>query len=104
MMTVNVEFARFFRSLGYDVTVNGKLHTGERWHEVCDGHDLVCQVAYGTPLAEFLADLPYHIEGKPGIGLTDYWLACDDDDKLRELLARVRSAKAEHAQSTEVLS
>jgi hypothetical protein len=91
--TVNEVFARFFESLGYGVTFEGRLNTGERWHEIYDGDGIICQVSFGTPLAEFLADLPYLVEGKSGIGPTDYWSACEDDERLRELLSRVRSVE-----------
>lgn len=89
----NTAFARFFELLGYGVTYEGRQETGERWHEIYDDNGLICQVLFGTPLAEFLADLPYLVEGKPGIGPTDYWCACEKRQKLHELLARVRSAK-----------
>jgi hypothetical protein len=90
MMPIDEEFASFFESLGYGVTYEGKQATGERWHEIyLKGEGLVVQIPWGTPLAEFLADLPYLIEGKSGIGPTDYWCACEDNAKLRELHARV---------------
>jgi hypothetical protein len=91
--SVDAEFSGFFRSIGYVVERNGKIATGERWHEILDEGRLVCQVKTGTPLAEFLADLPHLVEGEPGVGPTDYWCACDDDEKLRALLARARSAR-----------
>jgi hypothetical protein len=97
---INDAFASFFKLLGYGVTYEGKRATGERWHEIYDDEGLICQVSFGTPLAEFLADLPYLIESKPGIGPTNYWYACEDkkNKKLLEMLARVREAKAhEHA-------
>jgi hypothetical protein len=89
----NIAFAHFFESLGYGVTFEGKLDTGERWHEIYDEGGLICQIAFGTPLAEFLADLPHFLENNPGIGPTVYWCAFVDDEKLRKLLACVQSAK-----------
>ena len=71
-----------------------RRETGERWHEIYDDKGIICQVSFGTPLAEFLVDLPCLVESKPGIGPSDYWCACKDDEKLWGLLERVRSAKA----------
>jgi hypothetical protein len=91
---INDAFSSFFKLLGYGVTYEGSSRTGELWHEICDNEGIICQVSFGTPIAEFLADLPYLVDGKPGIGPTDYWCACQDNERLRGLLARVRSAKA----------
>jgi len=60
-----------------------------------DGVGIVCQVAFGAPLAEFLTDLPHLIEGRSGVGSTDYWVACKDLAKLQELLVRVQSARSQ---------
>jgi hypothetical protein len=98
-LNVNLEFAGFFERLGYSVTYEGRRETGERWYEIYDDAGIIFQVPWGTPLPEFLADLPYLAEGKPGIGPTNYWCACDDDKKLHALLARVRSAQANEGAS-----
>jgi hypothetical protein len=92
VLNINDAFASFFKKLGYDVTYEGRRETGERWHELYDAEGIICQVSFWTPLAEFLADLPYLVEGKHDIGPTDYWLACEDDKKLHKLLTRVQSA------------
>ena len=88
---VDTAFAHFFESLGYGVSFEGIIATGERWHEIYNGDGLICQVAFGTPLTEFLADLPRLV--KAGGGPTDYWCACDDVAKLRKLLASIQAAK-----------
>lgn len=90
------DFERFFKSIGYRVYCEGLRETGERWYEICDPDEgvLCFQISMPPPpIAELIADLPHLIENKRGVGPTDYWCACDDDDKLRELLARVRSAQ-----------
>lgn len=85
---INAEFERFFRAIGYTVSLEGQREPREFWHEIFDDEGLVCQVKTETPLAEFLADLPHIIEGRSGVGPTDYWYASEDDDKLREMLSR----------------
>lgn len=87
---VDDEFANYFEKLGYGVTYEGRIETGERWHEIYTNEGIICQVSFGTPLAEFLADLPYLVDGKAGIGPTNYWCACDSNTKLREMLSRVQ--------------
>ncbi len=94
-ISVNDEFVRFFESLGYGVSFEGRRDTGERWHEVYDRDGLICQVSFGTPLAEFLVDLPLLIDGKPGIGSTDYLCSCEDSERLRTLLVRATRKKEE---------
>lgn len=86
------EFSRFFTGLGYVVGWDGRWGTPERWYEICEDGAIVCQVQATVPLAEFLADLPHLVEGKPGVGPTDYWCACEDAAKLRALWDRVRAA------------
>ena len=100
--TVNEVFARFFESLGYGVTFEGRLNTGERWHEIYDEEGIIVQVAFGAPLEEFLTDLPHLAEGKSGVGPTEYWCACEDDDKLRDLHARVTSVQVRKLRSREM--
>jgi hypothetical protein len=90
---LNEAFAHFFELLGYGVTYEGRRATGELWHEIYDEAGIICQVPFGTPLADFLADLPFLVEGKSGVAPHTYWCACDDDEKLRGLFDRVRSAK-----------
>jgi hypothetical protein len=90
---VNDAFASYFKSLGYGVTYEGRRETGERWHEIYDNDGIICQVSFGTPIADFFADLPYLVEGKAGVAPTEYWCACKDDERLRGLLERVRSAE-----------
>ena len=85
------EFSRYFREIGYAVGWDGKYGTSDRWYEIRDGEVIVCQVQATVPLAEFLADLPHLVEGKPGVGPTDYWCACEDAAKLRALLERIRT-------------
>lgn len=45
------------------------------------------------PVAELIADLPHFIEGELGVGAVDYWCACEDASKLRDLLRRAISAE-----------
>ena len=94
----NEAFEHFFRSFGYEVSWEGKLSTDERWYEIRDDSGLAFQISMPPPpIAELVTDLPNLIEGKKGVGSTDYWCACDNDNKLRELLAHVRARLAEGA-------
>ena len=79
------EFSRFFTGLGYVVGWDGRWGTPERWYEDRQDGAIVCQVQATVPLAEFLADLPHLVEGKPGVGPTDDRCACEDAAKLRAL-------------------
>lgn len=88
----DAEFERYFKVIGYTTDWDGKLETGERWYEICDPDKggLCFQISMPPPpIAELLADLPHLLEGKPGVGPTDYWIACKDNEKLRELLSRM---------------
>lgn len=88
----DASFQHFFESLGYRVYREGKMETGERWYEICDPDEgvLCFQISMPPPpIIELVADLPHLIEGRSGVGPTDYWCACDDDSKLRELLSRI---------------
>jgi len=87
------EFSRYFMERGYVVAWDGKCGTSDHWYEIREGTTIVCQVQGSVPLAEFLTDLPHLVEGKPGVGPTDYWCACEDAAKLRALLERVRAAE-----------
>ena len=87
---VDAEFTHFFRRIGYTVGLEGRQTPFELWHEIFDDGRLVLQVKTGTPIVEFLADLPHLVEGRPGVRPTDYWLACKDNDQLRELIRRVK--------------
>jgi len=85
----------YFESIGYSVGYEGRLETGERWYEIYDDNGMHFQISMpAPPIGELIADLPYLIEGKSGIGPTDYWIACPDNAKLHELLRRVRDAEA----------
>ncbi len=89
-------FERYFEALGYTLYWEGKMETGDRWYEICDPQVgcLCFQISMpAPPIDELIADLPYLIDGKPGIGPTNYWLACEDTAKLRELLRRVTVAE-----------
>jgi len=87
----------FFKALGYTVSYGG-LRTGERWCEVFEGGRRMFQISLpAPPVAELIVDLPHLLEGRAGVGPTAYWRACDDDDKLRELLSRVRAAEEKTA-------
>lgn len=88
---VDEEFVAYFRSIGYDMGLEGTQMPFELWHEIYDADGLVCQVKTRTPLAEFLSDLPHLLAGRHGIGPTNYWCACDDDAKLRALCSRVEA-------------
>ncbi len=85
---------RYFESIGYHVGYEGRLETGERWYEIYDDDGMHFQISMpAPPIAELIADLPYLVEGKSGIGPTDYWIACNDNAKFCELLRRVRAAE-----------
>lgn len=86
------EFSTYFRGLGYTVDWDGRWGTPERWYEIREDGKIICQVQSNVPLAEFLADLPYLVEGNPGTAPTVYWCACEDAAKLRALWERVRVA------------
>jgi hypothetical protein len=86
---VDAAFTRFFEALGYRVDLDGTTTPLELWHEIYDDDGLFLQVQTGTPIAEFLADLPAFVDGRPGSGQTTYWCACKDDAKLRALHQRV---------------
>jgi hypothetical protein len=90
---IDDEFARYFRALGYEVTWDFQRKTGEHWYEIYEGGVLLCQISKKAPLAEFLDDLPHFAEGRRGVGPTDYWIACEDDEKLRAIATRVQEAK-----------
>lgn len=87
-------FERFFEELGYSVYWEGQMGTCERWYEICDP-DAGClcfQISMPPPpVAELVADLPFLVEGKPVIGPTNYWLACENNERLGELLQRVNA-------------
>lgn len=96
-MSADLAAKRFFETLGYRVYWEGRIETGERWYEICDPNEgvLCFQIsAPPPPIEELIADLPHLIEGKPGIGPTNYWLACEDTRKLRELLRRATEVQA----------
>jgi hypothetical protein len=77
--------------LGYRVHRNGKIATGDRWYEIFDEDGLAFQISMPPPsVEELIVDLPYFIDGKAGIGSTDYWCACEDTGKLHDLLSRAR--------------
>jgi hypothetical protein len=100
---VDDPFALFFLDLGYDVRAvqgpkklrgGGKRSTVDCWYELYDGGALALQISMPSPpVAELIADLPRFIDDEPGVGPTDYWCACADGGKLRELLARAQKAK-----------
>jgi len=82
-------FERYFESIGYKVYWEGRIETGERWYEICDDGALVFQISMPPPpIAELVADLPHLAEGRSGVGPTNYWIACEDNERLRELLRR----------------
>lgn len=87
-------FERFFEELGYSVYWEGRRETGERWYEICDpaeGH-LCFQISMPAPsIAELIVDLPLLVEGKPSVGPTNYWRACENNERLGELLRRVNA-------------
>ena len=86
---VDHTFERYFEAIGYRVGYEGRMDTGDRWYEIYDERGIHFQISMpAPPIAELLADLPHLVDGKPGIGPTRYWMACDDNDKLRELLRR----------------
>jgi hypothetical protein len=87
----NEEFAHFFLALGYKVYVDGKRSAGERWYEFYDEHGLAFQISMPPPpIAELIADLPHFADDRAGVGPADYWCACDNNNKLHELLSRVQ--------------
>jgi hypothetical protein len=97
---VDDEFARYFRGLGFTVTWDFSKKTGERWYEILDEDNaLVAQVDFGTPLEEFLTDVPHFLAGQAeapfetarGIGPTNY--TCNATNSgLREILRRQKVA------------
>jgi len=100
----NEAFSHFFEKLGYEVTYEGKIATGERWYEIYDHRGLLFQISMPPPsIAELVADLPHLIEGRSttgpanywlNTGPTNYWLACENNENLRELLHRALAAEA----------
>lgn len=87
------EFQRFFEALGYRVYWEGRRETGERWYEICDDAGLAFQISMPPPsIEELIADLPHLIENNRGVGASNYWLACEDPAKLRELQRRVQAS------------
>lgn len=93
MKHANLTIKAYFESIGYRVGYEGRIETGERWYEIFnvdgDADELHFQISMPPPsITELFADLPHLVEGKPGIGPTSYWMACDDNDKFRELLRR----------------
>ncbi len=90
------DFADFFREIGYTVGIEGRVETRERWYEIFDDGRLVFQISRPPPpLAELIADLPHLAEGRSGVGPTNYWLACKDGSKLRDLIRRVETRQGE---------
>lgn len=90
----NAAFERYFELLGYTTHWEGRRETGERWYEICDpAEGVLCfQISMPPPpIAELLADLPHLIEGRSGVGPTDYWIACKDNNRLRDLLSRMQA-------------
>ena len=88
---INDEFSNFFRGLGFLVTWDFKKQTGAHWYEIYDGEILLCQVDFGTPLVAFLEDLPLFANGaEDGTSTHDYIMACDDPQKLRRILSRMK--------------
>lgn len=84
-------FVGFFKKLGYHVCQDGQLATGERWYEFYDG-GLGFQISMPPPpIVELIADLPHFITGGAGVGPSNYWCACEDNEKLRDLLRRWRA-------------
>lgn len=81
-------FERFFKELGY------RFIPGLPWYEICDPAEggLCFQISMpAPPIAELIADLPFLVDGKPGVGPTNYWLACENNARLGELLRRVNA-------------
>lgn len=85
---VDDEFARFFRSKGFDVTWDFRGH--KRWYEIYLGERLYCQVDSHVPLADFLEDLPELAEGKQGTSKTRYEVT-GTVEHFRAILVAVRS-------------
>jgi hypothetical protein len=85
MARVDDDFARFFRARGVEVDWDFDKKTGQHWYELFDETGLVCQVDFGTPPEEFLADIPYFARGNAGIGPTDYMCAFPPDRTARIL-------------------
>lgn len=86
------ELVEFFKKLGYEVSWDGKMRTGERWHEVFDGGRLVIQVDFGVPLTALLEDLPLLVEHKEGTSSHNYTINGTNSD-LGELLRRATALK-----------
>ena len=87
------ELIEFFEQLGYEVASDGKLATGERWHEVFDNGTLVMQIDFGVPLADFLEDLPLLATRQEGTSRHDYTVNAEFDSDLREMWGRAEALK-----------
>jgi hypothetical protein len=86
---IDDEFARYFRKRGLHVAWDFDKRSGDHWYELYDDGGLVCQVDFGTPLSEFIADIPHFIAGRPGVGLADYECRCPDLTRLRAIYERI---------------
>lgn len=88
---IDDDFARFFRQRGVTVTWDFDRSTGLHWYELGDERGLICQVDFGVPLEEFLADLPHFVEEREGVGPTSYTCCCppENTERLRALCERV---------------
>ncbi len=81
---------QYFAILGYQVSLEGRVETGERWYEIYDDAGLAFQISMPLPpITELIADLPGFLTGKPRVHPFDYWFACEDTFKLHKLIARV---------------
>jgi len=92
----DASFERYFEDLGYRVSWEGRMETGERWYEIFDDGRLALQVSMPPPpVAELITDLPHLIEKRNGVGPSNYWIASGKNtNALRELLRRATSQVA----------
>lgn len=95
---VDAELSKLFEKLGYEANYDGRVSTGERWHEVYDDGRLVLQVDFGVSPADFLKDLPFLAKGKSRPGSKDYTINTEPgrqgDADLREMLRRAKDRRA----------
>lgn len=92
---VDDEFARYFRSLGYEVDWDYDRR-GAKWYEILYDGQMICQVDFGVPLEHFLQDLPLLAAGQPGTSSSDYVVRCQLEH-MRALFDRIVHFKEAHS-------
>lgn len=69
---VESDVKKFFTFLGYKVDWDFSHRSNERWYEILDGDDLVCQIDQEIPVEDIIKDMICWHLGKNPTSKSDY--------------------------------